>query len=241
MPSIYLSPSAQEGNFYVTGPSEEEMMNRLADYVEADLISDGISERRNDTAMTVNEIIRDSNADPPDLHLALHSNAAPEGRYGQARGIVVYYYPGSADGKRAADILAENLRRIYPDPFLVRTESTRRLGELRYTKAPAAFLEIGYHDNADDAEWVADNLELIAETIAEGVLQYFADDIERTAIVRTAGGRLNLREEPSPDAAVLASIPNSAVLTVTTLRNGWYRTQYLGKAGWVSGEYLQLR
>jgi len=87
----------------------------------------------------------------------------------------------------------------------------------------------------------SDNLELIAETIAEGVLQYFADDIERTAIVRTAGGRLNLREEPSPDAAVLASIPNSAVLTVTTLRNGWYRTQYLGKAGWVSGEYLQLR
>ena len=241
MPSIYLSPSAQEGNFYVTGPSEEEMMNRLADFVESDLIRAGISDRRNDPAMTVNQIIRDSNADAPDLHLALHSNAAPEGRYGQKRGIVAYYYPGSSEGQRAAETLAENLRRIYPDPFLVRTEATRRLGELRYTRAPAAFLEIGFHDNRADAEWIADNLELIAETITEGVLQYFEDDVERTAVVRTAGGRLNLRAEPSADSEILATIPNSAVLTVTTLQNGWYRTQYLGQAGWVSGEYLQLR
>ena len=31
MPIIYLSPSTQENNLYVTGGSEEEWMNRLAD------------------------------------------------------------------------------------------------------------------------------------------------------------------------------------------------------------------
>lgn len=31
MPIIYLSPSTQENNFYVSGGSEEYWMNRLAD------------------------------------------------------------------------------------------------------------------------------------------------------------------------------------------------------------------
>ena len=31
MPIIYLSPSTQENNMYVTGGSEEQWMNRLAD------------------------------------------------------------------------------------------------------------------------------------------------------------------------------------------------------------------
>ena len=31
MPMIYLSPSTQEGNYYVTGGTEEQYMNLLAD------------------------------------------------------------------------------------------------------------------------------------------------------------------------------------------------------------------
>lgn len=51
--------------------------------------------------MTAASSIRASNAGNYDLHLALHSNAAPEGQYGQARGILVFYYPGSVQGQRA--------------------------------------------------------------------------------------------------------------------------------------------
>jgi len=42
MPIIYLSPSTQEGNFYVNGGTEEEWMNRLADAMEPYLKSSGI-------------------------------------------------------------------------------------------------------------------------------------------------------------------------------------------------------
>ena len=240
MPSIYLSPSAQEGTYYVTGQTEEQMMNRLADAVEADLVRAGVTYRRNSPEMSVNQIIRDSNQHPTDLHVALHSNAAPEGQYGRYRGIIAYYYPGSVEGKRAAEIMAENFRRIYPDPNLVRIKETRSLGELRYTKEPAVFLEIGYHDNTQDARWVAENIETIAETVTDGILQYLDDTEGRTAIVRTAGGTLNLRSLPSMEGKIIGSIPNGAVITATSRAGDWYRTQYLGEAGWVNVHYLQF-
>ena len=245
MPSVYLSPSAQEGNFYVTGPSEEEVMNRLADAMEPYLAASGLSFRRNDRSMTVNEIIRDSNRNPSDLHLALHSNAAPEGKYGSERGIAVFYYPGSAKGQRAAEAIAKSLAQIYPQPSLVRAERYTRLGELRYTRSPAVFLEIGYHDNESDAKWVEQNLDPIARAIVLGLTEYFGVPFVepkrgRNAVVAANGGRLNLRAAPNTGAQVLLSIPDGASLTVSGGENGWYQTAYRGKDGYVSGRYLRF-
>lgn len=79
MPIIYLSPSTQENNLYVNGGTEEEWMNRLADAMEPYLTASGIRYSRNTPDMTAASSIRASNAGNYDLHLALHSNAAPEG------------------------------------------------------------------------------------------------------------------------------------------------------------------
>ena len=114
MPIIYLSPSTQENNFYVNGGTEEEWMNRLADALEPYLTASGIRFNRNTPYMTASSSIRASNAGQYDLHLALHSNAAPEGLYGQKRGILVFYYPGSGQGQTAAQLIANGLKDIYP-------------------------------------------------------------------------------------------------------------------------------
>ena len=106
---------------------------------------------RNTPEMTAASSIRASNAGNHDFHLALHSNAAPAGRYGQVRGTDVYYYPGSLDGLRMATIIADNLRAIYPLPQRVRTVATTSIGEVRLTRAPSVLLELAYHDNAEDA------------------------------------------------------------------------------------------
>lgn len=42
MPKIYLSPSTQENNLYVTGGSEEYYMNLVADALEPYLRASGI-------------------------------------------------------------------------------------------------------------------------------------------------------------------------------------------------------
>lgn len=114
MPIIYLSPSTQEWNYYVNGGTEEEYMNLLADKMVPYLDASGIRYDRNTPSMTAADSIAASNAGNFDLHLALHSNAAPEGQYGTSRGSIAFYYPGSIQGKWAADIIANNLRSIYP-------------------------------------------------------------------------------------------------------------------------------
>ena len=137
MPKIYLSPSTQEYNSYVTGAgSEESFMNLLADAMEPILLLNGIQFSRNTPDMTAASSIRASNEGNYDLHLALHSNAAPEGLYGQIRGIIVFYYPGSTEGRRAAEIVAENLKNIYPLPDRVRAEPTtaRVMARFRFTR-----------------------------------------------------------------------------------------------------------
>ena len=53
MPSIYLSPSTQEGNPYIIGGNEEQYMNLVADAMEPYLRASGITFTRNSPDMTV--------------------------------------------------------------------------------------------------------------------------------------------------------------------------------------------
>ena len=108
-----------------------------------------------------------------DFYLALHSNAAAPANAGNVRGVLVFYYPTSAEGKRAADLFAANLKRVYPLPDLVRTVPTTALGEVRQPKYPANLLELGYHDNYADAAWVENNMDAIARELARSLTEYF--------------------------------------------------------------------
>ncbi len=76
-------------------------------------------------------------------------------------------------GSRAADIFADNLRVIYPNPNIVRTIPNALLAELRLTKAPANLVEIAYHDNYEDAMWIIENIDLIARTLVLSLTEYF--------------------------------------------------------------------
>lgn len=247
MPSIFLSPSTQEGNLYVTGNSEEYWMNRLADAMEPYLTASGIQFTRNSPTGSASQSIRQSNAGNYDLHLALHSNGAPESIYGQVQGSDIYYYPSSVEGKRAANLIADALKTIYPDPNLVRALGTTAIGEVRQTKAPSVFIELAYHDNLEDANWITSNLDLIARTIVLALTEYFGipfrepgANFPRKGIVRLTSGALNLRESPSLDGKVIASIPNGATINVLGDNGEWYAVEYQGSDGYVSKVYVDL-
>lgn len=245
MPVIYLSPSTQENNLYVNGGTEEQWMNRLADAMVPYLDASGIQYVRNTLDMTAASSIAASNAGRYDLHLALHSNAAPEGSYGQARGILVFYYPTSSSGRRAARIMADNLKTIYPLPNKVRAEGTTSVGEVRRTKAPAVFLELGYHDNPDDAAWVQNNLDAIARNIVLSLTEYFGlpflePQSSRPAVVDVSWGYLNIRDKPSPTAAVLAKAYDGTRLTVLNQWEDWYVVRLDGMVGWASSQFITL-
>lgn len=232
MPIIYLSPSTQEWNQYVTGSgSEEYHMNLLADALVPYLVSNAIQYKRNSPDMTAGSSIREANSGYYDFYLALHSNAAPEGHYGEQRGIIAFYYPGSTQGQRAAELIAEELRKIYPLPARVTTRATTTLGEVRQSKAPAVLVEIGYHDNYSDAVWIEGHMDAIAQQLARALTRFFGlpfiypmDPVQGT--VRVNYGTLNLRSYPSSSGTVIANMPNGAAVTVYGEWQGWYVVHY---------------
>lgn len=246
MPNIFLSPSTQTGNLYVTGGSEQYWMNQLADAMEPYLLATGIEFTRNNPNGSAVQSIRQSNSGNYDLHLALHSNAAPQGMYGQVQGSDVYYYPSSTEGKRAANVIADALKTIYPDPHLVRALGTTRIGEVRQTRAPAVLVELAYHDNNADANWITDNLDLIARTLVQALADYFgipfrgpSSQFPRPGIVTLQYGTLNLRSGPSLDSQILASIPNGAQITLLGDAGEWYEAEYNNTVGYVSKVFIR--
>ena len=247
MPIIYLSPSTQEWNEYVTGSgSEEYNMNLLADALEPYLLSNDIQFRRNRPEMTAASSIREANSGYYDFYLALHSNGAPEGRYGQERGIIAFYYPGSADGQRAAELIAQELREIYPLPNKVTTRATTTLGEVRQPRFPAVLVEIGYHDNYADATWVEGHMDAIAQQLARALTEYFGlpfiypmTPVRGTVTV--SYGTLNLRSYPSSTGTILANLPDGAAVTVYGEWEGWYVVHYDGYVGYAAAAYIDIQ
>ena len=172
MPSVFLSPSLQEWNPYINGGNEEYYMNLVADAIEPYLRASGIAFGRNSPSQTLSQAIAESNAGSYDLHLAIHSNAAGSANAGTVRGTDVDYYPTSSKGKRAAEIIAENYRDIYPLPDRVKTVASSALAELKRTKAPAVLIETAYHDNLADAEWIQENIGAIGRNLAQSIAQF---------------------------------------------------------------------
>lgn len=172
-PRIYLSPSTQPYNKYPNGGDEQYWMNKIADAMEPYLTANGIEFTRNTPGTSVGASIRESNEGYYDLHVALHSNAAPPELSGKIKGPDVYYYQYSERGKRAAEIIAENLKKIYPEPNLVNTVPTTRLAELTKTNAPAVLIEFAYHDNPQDEVWITNNINEIARNVVQSLCEYF--------------------------------------------------------------------
>ena len=173
-----------------------------------------------------------------DLYVALHSNAAPPAFEGQLRGPDVYYYPTSVQGRRAAQIIANGLREIYPDPDLVHTRTSTQLIEVRGPSAPAVLIEIAYHDNEQDANWIADNIDEIAENLVASIadflgVSFYAPSPLGSGIVTTRSGRLNVRSAPSTSSAVIGSLDNGSRVEITQVLDNWYGIRWQDGTGYV--------
>lgn len=172
MANVFISPSVQEFNPYAGGGNEEYYMNLIADDLIPMLMAKGISVERNNPDDSLTAVIRQSNAAPRDLHLAIHSNAGGGSYAGRSQGVEVYYYPYSAEGKRAADIIVENYKKIYPNPNAVKAIPTTTLAEITRVRSPSVLVEVGFHDNPQEAQWIRENISNIASTLATSVEEF---------------------------------------------------------------------
>ena len=172
MPKVYLNPSNEKSEF-VIGGSEEYYMNTIADAMVPYLKGSGIEVTRSKPGDPLTKSIEESNEGNYDLYIGLGSFASPYFSTGAQQGSTVLYYDDNENGKKAAEIIADNFRSIYPRPNLVSTLSNLTLSELKETKAPSVLVEAGYNNNTLDAYWIRDNSNAIGRIIALGVSQYF--------------------------------------------------------------------
>jgi N-acetylmuramoyl-L-alanine amidase len=174
MKKLYLSPSTQENNYGAGNFGTEEFrMNQIADKVVTKLKDVSIKIYRNKPNWTLNYIVNDSNAKKVDLHLAIHSNA------GGGKGTEVYCYKHGVVGEQYAKILYNKLSKLTPwgDRGVKQGYNFygpgKHMYEVAYTNAPAALVEIDFHDNKESAEWMLKNMDPIAAAIVDSILEYF--------------------------------------------------------------------
>ena len=175
---VYISPSTQEKNIGVGNyGTEEKRMNEIADIVCPLLEYNGFAVKRNRPEMTLSQIIADSDAWKPDIHVAIHSNAVGGSGAGQARGCEVYGY--LIDGRvtnsqRLSEAIYKEVSAITPTSDRgVKNGVPLNLAEIVTVKATSCIVEVAFHDNMEDAIWIMNNIPRIGEAIVKGICNYF--------------------------------------------------------------------
>ena len=141
-------------------------MGRLADDLEMELKRCGF-EVINAQYGNMYDRVRDSNAWPADLHVAPHTN----GFDGTVSGTRVHCYP-SEKSRKIGKLIQDRIAPLSPGTSERLVESTN-LYELRVPTMPAVLPEFGFHDNPEEAQWLIDNMEAIAEETCKAICEFF--------------------------------------------------------------------
>lgn len=168
---VYLSPSTQENNFGVSDyGTEEARMNAAADVTAKELTRTGqFIIYRNRPTMALNEVIKDSDNIKPNIHVAIHSNAFNS----KGRGVLGLYWSGggiASDSYKLTKAVHDEVLNISGIDNGMRAGTG--LAETDRVKATSTIIEVGFHDNADDAQWIKDNVKNIGIAIAKGICKY---------------------------------------------------------------------
>ena len=160
---IYISPSDQSnqgvGNYGLEKDRMQQLSNLLVPLLQArHTIYGGMN------TLNLNQRIAASNNANVDIHIALHSNG------GGGTGPETWHHTNSSNGLRLATVIQSPLQSLRGHGRGVRP-STGYL-ELNQVNAPAVIVEVSFHDNQSDVNWMLNNWANIAQTIANGVNTY---------------------------------------------------------------------
>lgn len=165
---IYLSPSDQTGNLYAVGNTNEaEQCRQICALAVKALERQGVEAMTNLTA-SMKERVKESDEWGATVHVAVHTNAYN----GKVAGTRIFCYELGGEGHRICMSVMARLAPITPgisDGISARPE----LYECREANAPTVYIEIGFHDNPEEAQWIIDHKPEIAEKIAHGLCDAF--------------------------------------------------------------------
>lgn len=169
MINIYLSPSRQTDNRYAYGNTTEgEQCPKIAEACRAALVRTG---KFNVMVASPSEGISArcaaSNQFGAKAHIPIHTNAFN----GKVSGTRIYCYNATGEGHKIAAAIFKRLAPITPGTS--ESVQVNDYDEIVIPKAPTAYIECEFHDNAEAAKWIVEHTEDIGEAIARGICDYF--------------------------------------------------------------------
>ena len=177
---VVLSPEDRATNTYAVGnTNERDQMRRVADLLEIALLRCGF-EVKNLQGPKMADRVAEGNRWPADLYIALHSN----GFDGTVAGTRVHCYP-SEKSRKIGKLIQDRIAPLSPGTSERLVESTN-LYELRVPTMPAVLPEFGFHDNPEEAQWIIDNVKLIAEETCQAVCEFFGVKYVPEAVAENA-------------------------------------------------------
>lgn len=166
--NIYISPSDQTSNKYAYGNTNEAVVCRkIADATEAALKRCGFNVKNNKTSSMAARVA-ESDKWGADLHLPIHTNAFNK----KVTGTRLFCWDKTGEGYKACRAIFNKLAPITPGTSESISVNTS-LYEIRNPSAPTAYVEVDFHDVADIAKWLIENVEAVGEAICQGVCDYF--------------------------------------------------------------------
>lgn len=168
MAKVYLSPSNQTDNVYAYGNTTEAVQcGKIGEACKAALERSGVTVKLGHMP-SMQEKCKESDAFGADLHVPIHTNAYN----GKVSGTRMFCFSSGGDGMKACKAIFARLAPVTPGTSEnIKVDAS--LYEVRAPKAPTAYIECEFHDNPTASKWIVENTELIGETIARGICDYF--------------------------------------------------------------------
>lgn len=166
---IYVSPSSQPANTYAAGNTNEQFQcRRIALATVEALKRCGFDAMTNvKDGITMYDRVRESNAWGADLHLPEHTNAFNK----KLKGTRMFCSSLTGEGGKACKAILDELKPVVPGES--DGVQVADFYEITATKAPCAYVEAAFHDNAEQAKWIIDHVVDIAEAVCRGVCKHF--------------------------------------------------------------------
>lgn len=169
---IYLSPSNQTGNKFITGGTNEgavwydialRLQKLLAEYDCEVMLSK--------PSQTLGVRADNAKAWGADVYIAMHSNAAGTANKG-AHGVEVYYDPNKgAKTKELAQTVLDQLKTLFTSRGL---KTSSKLIDCYKPAMPSIIGECGFHDNKADALLILNNRDKIAQLYCNALVKYLS-------------------------------------------------------------------
>ena len=228
------------------GYRESDLNLQVAKKVESKLKSKGIDvkmSRNSDIFYSLSERAEMANDYGADAFVSIHQNSA-EAK--SANGIETYYNrkkeedrPLSNDiQKQVISQTGANNRGVKNAEFTVLVKS----------EMISALVECGFITNESEVKKLSDSSyqDKLATGIANGIEEYLKSNviIEESQITATGkvvnADSLNVRKGPSISFDIIGKLSGGDKVKVIGESNGWYKIEYNGKYGYVSGSYIEL-